>query len=195
MNEHLIIQKRTLRKKVKQSYRIYTEKQLLDISKRIFEKLESSDVFVNASAVLSFWSMPDEVFTHDFIQKWKGTKKIYLPVIHDDELIVKRFEGEKKMMKNDKINVYEPQGKKVDDLSIIDLIIVPGVAFDTNNNRLGRGKGYYDRFLPKIKDSYKIGICFPFQYFIKIPFAKNDVKMDEVITMKHEKVKKLSIMS
>ena len=63
----------------------------------------------------------------------------------------------------------------------IDLIIVPGMAFDNSGHRLGRGKGFYDRFLAQHPDVYTIGLCFDFQYFDKIPSESFDKKVDEVI--------------
>ena len=59
---------------------------------------------------------------------------------------------------------------------------MPGVAFDHDGNRMGRGKGYYDRFLPLIPSTYKIGICFPFQMITSIPAEEHDIRMDEIIT-------------
>lgn len=55
------------------------------------------------------------------------------------------------------------------------------MAFDADGNRLGRGKGYYDRFLALVPDAYKIGVCFPFQKFPAVPVDDNDVKMDIII--------------
>ncbi|HQG08910.1 MAG TPA: 5-formyltetrahydrofolate cyclo-ligase, partial [Dysgonamonadaceae bacterium] len=66
------------------------------------------------------------------------------------------------------------------DFDSIDLIIVPGVAFDRKLNRLGRGKGYYDRLLSQLK-SPKIGICFDFQLLESIPVEDWDIKMDMIV--------------
>lgn len=63
-----------------------------------------------------------------------------------------------------------------------DLIIMPGLAFDKENNRLGYGGGYYDHFLSKLPHTYKLGIAYPFQIFNKIPVASYDVKLNEVFT-------------
>ena len=79
-------------------------------------------------------------------------------------------------------HIQEPIGKIFEDYSTIDVIIVPGVAFDNQGNRLGRGKGYYDRFLKKIPATKKIGICFDFQMIEQIPTEKNDIPMDDIIT-------------
>lgn len=61
------------------------------------------------------------------------------------------------------------------------MIIVPGVAFDNNNNRLGRGKAYYDKLLKESK-SYKVGVCFDFQLIEEVPVDEYDIKMDLIIS-------------
>ncbi len=75
----------------------------------------------------------------------------------------------------------EPAGCLFTDYSAVDLAVVPGMAFDKSGNRLGRGKGYYDRLLPLIGYKYKIGICFPFQFLDSIPVEPTDIPVDEVI--------------
>ena len=77
--------------------------------------------------------------------------------------------------------IEEPIGDVVKDYDRIELAIIPGVGFDLQGNHLGRGKGYYDRLLPKLK-AYKIGICFQFQVIEPIPFESFDIPMDEVWT-------------
>ena len=59
----------------------------------------------------------------------------------------------------------------------------PAWAFDRQGNRLGRGKGYYDRLLPHLPTAYKIGICFPYQLVNDIPTDAHDIRMDEIITL------------
>jgi len=81
--------------------------------------------------------------------------------------------------------IYEPkESKRAKPFRIkdIDLVIVPGLAFDKNNNRLGRGRGYYDRFLKCIsKNIPKIGLGFDFQFFSNIPATANDVPLSGII--------------
>ena len=55
------------------------------------------------------------------------------------------------------------------------------MSFDPAGHRLGRGKGYYDRTLAQMKNTYKIGVCFYFQKVEDVPFLSNDILMDEVI--------------
>ena len=78
-------------------------------------------------------------------------------------------------------DIMEPVGEPFERYEDIDLAVVPGMAFDSQNNRLGRGKGYYDRMLPRLTKAYKIGVCFDFQRLPGIPADEHDCKVDEVI--------------
>jgi 5-formyltetrahydrofolate cyclo-ligase len=79
-------------------------------------------------------------------------------------------------------NIMEPTGALFTDYDAIEVAIVPGMAFDAEGHRLGRGKGYYDRFLAKIPHAYKIGLCFSWQLIDEVPHDTNDIMMDEVIS-------------
>jgi len=84
--------------------------------------------------------------------------------------------------------IEEPTGEAFTDYAAIDFIVVPGVAFDAKGNRLGRGKGYYDRLLPRIPTAYKAGICFPFQLVEEVPAESFDVRMDIIITINEDEL-------
>jgi 5-formyltetrahydrofolate cyclo-ligase len=75
----------------------------------------------------------------------------------------------------------EPVGALFTDLALIDVVLVPGVAFDAQGHRLGRGKGYYDRFLQSVSDIKKIGVCFDFQKVESVPAEAHDVVVDIVV--------------
>ena len=77
--------------------------------------------------------------------------------------------------------LLEPTGELFTVYDTIDVAIVPGMAFDAEGYRLGRGKGYYDRFLARVPYLYKIGLCFSWQMVDKVPHDKHDIVMDEVI--------------
>ncbi len=124
--------------------------------------------------------MSDEVATHSFIEQWWQVKNILLPAIDGDNLKIKQFTGMQSMKKGDNFGILEPTGDEFTKLNTIDLIIVPGVAFDKNNNRMGRGRGYYDKLLKSTK-AHKIGVCFDFQFFNNVPIEKHDLPMDIVI--------------
>ena len=58
---------------------------------------------------------------------------------------------------------------------------MPGVGFDASGNRLGRGKGYYDRLLRQMPTVYKLGMCFDFQKIEAVPTDQHDICMDEIL--------------
>ncbi|OFY21636.1 MAG: 5-formyltetrahydrofolate cyclo-ligase [Bacteroidetes bacterium GWF2_33_38] len=153
----------------------------IEKSKLIWKKIESLKVFQDSKIVMLYWSMSNEVFTHEFILKWVKSKRIILPSVQGDVLILKEFNGFQNMKVGESFGILEPQGMDFMEINSIDLIIVPGVAFDIKNNRMGRGKAYYDKLLLSTK-AYKLGVCFDFQLFKKIPVDEFDVKMDKIIT-------------
>lgn len=129
-----------------------------------------------------YHSLKDEVDTHAFIRKWSREKRILLPVVVGDDLELRLYTGPEDLTVG-AYGIEEPTGALFTDYAAIDLIVVPGVAFDRDGNRLGRGKGYYDRLLPRIPSAYKIGICFPFQVVDEVPAEPFDIRMDEIISL------------
>lgn len=173
--------KKELRKTIAQKKKSCTQEQLKEWSTRLLSKLEDHPIFVKAKTILFYYSLPDEVQTHEFIERWKKEKDIVLPVVvGETELELRQYTGHQDMAKG-AFGIEEPVGEAFETFQDIDLAVVPGVSFDTHGNRLGRGKGYYDRLLPKIK-AYKIGICYGFQVSEEIPVDKYDFPMNEVYT-------------
>ena len=146
----------------------------------ILAKLENHKSFIEAKTVMLYSSLPDEVQTHDFLEKWRNEKKIILPTVVGDDIIPVELTKDTDFTIGD-FNILEPHNEAYH--GSYDLIIVPGVAFDKNGNRIGRGKGYYDRFLCKHLDIKRIGICFDFQFVDEVPTEDNDIKMHEVLTI------------
>lgn len=146
----------------------------------ILAALEDHPAFRSAQTVLLYHSLPDEVDTHPFIRKWSGKKRILLPVVQGEELELRIYKGEETLVTG-AYGIGEPTGETFTDYAAIDLVLVPGVAFDRKGNRLGRGKGYYDRLLPHLPAARKIGICFPFQIVEEVPAESFDIRMDEIV--------------
>lgn len=153
----------------------------LSQSHAIFKKIEGLQIFQQAKYILLYWSMDNEVSTHHFVSKWKDRKIILLPAISEDTLILKKYTGRMKSFRTSTMTLFEPVGKQFNAMDKIDLAIVPGLAFDQNNNRLGHGKGYYDKLL-KDMHAFKIGIGFGFQKIQSLPASEHDIKMDLVLT-------------
>ncbi len=174
-------QKKLLRTQIKKLKANIDSKYRNRCSLSVFSKLESEREFISAKNILAFWSMDDEIDTKAFIQKWASSKNIYLPVIKGDTLVLKKFVSLNNMKAEPRFGILEPQGYDLENWNEIQYSLIPGVAFDTNMNRLGRGKGFYDRVLSRI-NAIKVGICFDFQYVDYVPVEENDISMDMVIT-------------
>lgn len=184
-------EKRILRKKMKQAIMAMSEKERAIKSLSVITELENDPVFKQAKTILSFWSLADEIDTHRFNNRWKEEKKILLPVVMGDDMELRPFLGEE-AMQTGAFNIQEPTGAAFDNLNDIDLVVVPGVAFSRNGNRLGRGRGFYDRLLQKIRNAnllsennnkhcHTIAICFPCQICESLPTEAWDEKVEKVI--------------
>lgn len=147
------------------------------------ERLEESELFQQASCVALYHAIPGEVQTAAFIEKWYKEKTLLLPVIEGNDLRLLPYTGPDSL-KAGIFGILEPTHEtQIIPENLINLIIIPGVAFDRNHNRLGRGKGYYDRLLSSIS-APKIGICYDFQLIETVPTEPFDQKMDLIITEK-----------
>jgi 5-formyltetrahydrofolate cyclo-ligase len=176
----IILQKKEFRKKIKEIKSKYSDEEKIEKSQLLFNKLTALPIFASAKTIMCYWSMPDEVHTHDVIVEWSKHKEILLPIIEEDMLKVRKFESIELMQEMGKFRIMEPTGKLYTTYKNIDLILVPGLAFDEQMNRLGRGKGYYDNFLP-LTNAHTIGICFDFQFFKSIPHQNHDIKVERII--------------
>ena len=174
-------EKKEIRKRIRERKKSFSLDQKRNKSKSIFEKLEKLDHFKESSVIMVYWSMDDEVYTHEFVQNLHGKKRIILPIVKGDTLILKEFSGMSKMKIGEQFGIAEPIGKPFEEVEQLDLIIVPGVAFDEERNRLGRGKAYYDKLL-KSTTALKVGVCFDFQLIDKVPVDEHDIKMDLIIS-------------
>lgn len=174
-----MISKKELRAEIKILKKQHTQEQLAAQSAAIMTKIEQHPDFLNAHTVMLYSSLPDEVQTQTFIEKWRRGKRIILPTVVGDDIIPVELSENTGFAVGD-FNILEPQNEPYQ--GDYDLIVVPGVAFDKNGNRLGRGRGYYDRFLCQHQAVTKIGICFDFQLVDEIPTEPTDIKMDEIIS-------------
>lgn len=162
--------------------RQFSQQQLAELSLSVINRLMASPKMKEAKTVLMYYSLDDEVNTHDVVDTvLKQGKTVLLPkVISETEMELRRYTGPQDLQ-DGFFNIMEPSGELFENYADIDLAVIPGMAFDSQNNRLGRGKGYYDRMLPKLVNTYKIGVCFDFQHLPGIPADENDIKMDEII--------------
>jgi 5-formyltetrahydrofolate cyclo-ligase len=177
---HTENEKKRIRKEIRSLKQNYSLEQKKELSQSILEKVEMIPEFQEAKTVMLYWSMMDEVHTHDFVCKWAKQKRVILPCVKGDTLDLKVFKGMDHLVDGENFGIPEPDGPVFMEEEEIDLIVVPGVAFDKENNRMGRGKAYYDRLLKSLS-AYKLGICFDFQLLDKVPVDEHDIKMNQVV--------------
>ncbi|MCD8203061.1 MAG: 5-formyltetrahydrofolate cyclo-ligase [Prevotella sp.] len=174
--------KSELRKLIRERKRGFTEEELEKMSIPIICKLLGNPAVINAKTVLMYSSLPDEVNTSGAIKKLKERgKTVLLPrVIDEGNMEVTVYENPSCLTVGH-YSIKEAKGETFTKYNEIDVAVIPGMSFDKHCNRLGRGKGYYDRLLAKLPKTYKIGICFDFQKLEEIPTDEHDIKMNEII--------------
>lgn len=173
--------KQELRKQVRAAKREVPLEDKIRRSMPIMQQVGELALFRSAQTVLLYWSMDDEVYTHDFVNLWYKEKCLLLPCVDGDDLLLRRYTGPDSLQPGPQFGIPEPTGPVFDELDKIDMIIVPGVAFDKHNNRMGRGRGFYDRLLKTTPNAVKVGVAFSFQLFDTIPTEPFDVPMDLVV--------------
>jgi 5-formyltetrahydrofolate cyclo-ligase len=191
-------QKAVLRKYIKTLKHNLSAEEMQLQSNEICSLIEQMDEFKNADIVLLYWAMNDEVNLFNLIQKWYQHKTLLLPCVTNDILEIRQFTGFESMKQGPSFGIPEPIGELFKSIDAIELAIIPGIAYDINNNRMGRGKAYYDRFLNHTQ-AIKVGVCFNVQLFEQVPHDALDIKMDAVISPKasfiHEKIIKEIILN
>ena len=181
--------KQNLRQEMRQRKKTYGSEQLRRMSQPIIETLLAHPRLMSAHTILLYASLADEVNTHELINTLlQQGKTLLLPVVVDDHTMkICRYTHDTNVG-HGSFGIMEPQAEAFTDYEQIDLILVPGMAFDRHGHRLGRGKGYYDRLLPRIPAAYKAGICFPFQIVEEVPAEAFDICMDIIITSNEDEL-------
>ncbi|MDE6633357.1 MAG: 5-formyltetrahydrofolate cyclo-ligase, partial [Muribaculaceae bacterium] len=131
--------------------------------------------------ILMYHSLPDELQTLKFLKKWSDRKHFFLPRVNGVNLDILPYEESR--LELGSFHIEEPTGDSYANVEDMELMIIPAVAFDRKGNRLGRGKGFYDRLLATAKAT-KIGVGYEFQLFDSLPAEPHDVAMDMIITQK-----------
>jgi len=182
--------KKELRRHIRQLKESYTSAQHSSMSHAICERVLSLPQWHEAHTVFLYHSLPDEVDTSLLLAAAiQQGKQVLLPVVlNDTDMQLRIYEGPESMREGS-YGILEPIGPifPSNRYSSISLAIIPGMSFDDECHRLGRGKGYYDRLLPQLSDAYLLGICFPFQLLSHIPSDTHDVLMNEIVTIPEQK--------
>ena len=189
------MRKDELRKQMRQQKRQFTPQQLEELSLPIIARLKER--LKDARTILAYYSLPDEVNTHSLVDELlaEGNTVLLPKVVDADTMVICRYTGPHDLQEG-VLHLMEPIGEPFTAYENIDVVIVPGMAFDAQGRRLGRGRGYYDRFLSSLGtvlsessdgDSLRtvpselIGVCFDFQKVPEVPTDACDIPVDEVI--------------
>lgn len=191
MNDNLYINAK--KKEIRKKY-LAIRKNIInreEKTKEILDRLLNDSTYQKANTIALFKSFNFEVDTNSIIDiSLSNNKVVALPRIEQDEIVFYKIDSKSILVKN-KYKIEEPISKKDNyiEKENIDLVIVPGLCFDRSGNRLGYGKGFYDRFLSGTSIR-TIAICFDEQLLDEglLPASNSDVKIEEIITNK-EKIK------
>ena len=175
--------KEQLRKALKEKRKNLSAAEVDEKSRLVTEIFLKNDAYKNASTIMLYMPIQNEVDTGRIISKaLEDGKSLVFPVTDSERGIITPYLAERKTeFKKGAFSVPEPMLGKSVKPEKIDIILVPGIGFDSQGNRIGFGKGCYDSFLCKC-DALKIGVCYKFQLREKIPYDEHDIKMDYVLT-------------
>lgn len=182
--------KAEIRKKLIDIRSALSGKEVDEHSRIICQKLKTIPQYRQAETIFCYINTKNEVKTRDFIEREiKEGKSIYLPSSdrNSSKLEFYRVFDLDKDLQTGNYGIFEPVRKRERRISEkeAELVIVPGVAFDMNLNRIGYGKGYYDIFLSDVSENaFKVGFAYDFQIIDNIPVEKKDIRMDMIITEK-----------
>ena len=161
--------------------RALDSQQRLRASAAIFSAVERLPEFRAARTVAVFAALPDEPATDEVLARWASTRRVVLPRVEGDTM--RFYACRPDALVFGACGILEPQGERPCPAGEIDLVVCPGVAFTADGRRLGRGRGYYDRYLgdPAFR-GFRVGVCYAHQLVDDLPVEPHDVRMDRVIT-------------
>lgn len=175
--------KTTIRETLLHRRRRIPSDQCMTLSLEAQRNLFSSDLFKEAATLALYSSVHNEVYTELlFAEARTQNKRVAYPRVCPDGLEFVET-ADRDNLRHGCFGVLEPGDGPVIDVEKLDLLVVPGVAFDHSGHRLGYGKGFYDRALRAAPSSCcLVGLCFDFQRVAALPYEAHDVRMNVVVT-------------
>lgn len=185
-------QKKNIRKHILEQRNRLSETSLKHAGEKLSDILSGTDTYKNAVTLLAYASYGSEISTHSIINRALAeSKKVYLPKVIEKDIVFYRINSLEELIEGYK-GIPEPIGDSerfiYDDSNDKAMILMPGLAFDNDGNRIGYGGGFYDRFLidkPKLL-SHSIAFGFDFQKVDFIPAEYFDIKPDKIVYIDSE---------
>ena len=169
-------QKNTLRRQLEMKRRTMAKEEAESLSVAVVSHLK----FCEGHKIMLYYPIRNEVDVIPLLEAYQDSKVLLLPVVlHGHKMELRQYKGAESLKKGS-YGIPEPIGERYS--GRIDTIIVPGVGFDRQLHRIGRGGGYYDRFLKKHPEAKKVAVAYDFQIVDHVPVSFFDQKVDAIIT-------------
>ena len=176
-------EKQAIRKQIFAARKACTDQQIEDLSRMITKRVVALPEFCQAERIMAYADYNHEVMTGFLIEEaWKSGKEVAVPKVVGKDMVFYKLTDFKQLAPG-YFGIPEPsQGEIVHwDQA---LMIMPGVAFDRKNNRVGYGGGFYDRFLEKNPDILRVAVAFDFQILDQVPVWPTDIRPQIIVTEK-----------
>lgn len=167
---------------MRQRNKSLSEAERKEASERIFRQVEEGEPFRRALVVAAYCALRDEPATAEVLRRWSAMgKRVAVPRVEGDVMRFFWFDPATQALGS--FGIEEPTAKAVlCDPREIELMIVPGVAFTATGDRMGRGRGYYDKYLSQSDfRGFAIGVGYGHQLLETLPVEAHDVRLDAVI--------------
>lgn len=180
--------KRELRKEMIRLRSMLSKTEVKQKTEKIHRILLQHEAVKQAQAILVYLNFGDEIDTRCLIDTWlKEERKVYVPVMKPKTktIVPVRIDGGFRELPTNSYGIQEPplEGAETAAYEELDLVLVPGLAFDRQGNRLGYGGGYYDRLLPQLRnDADTIAVGYEFQVIEQVPIGPFDYPIHILIT-------------
>lgn len=173
--------KQDIRNRVKEHRQQLDAAVLEEKSRSVKEKIVSTPEFKKAACIYVYVDFGGEAATREIIKAaMKAGKRVAVPKVNGDSMEFYYIEDLADLSPGT-WGIMEP-GTQNPASEEEALMLMPGVAFDEKGNRIGYGKGYYDKYLHSHNRHYKMGLAFEYQIFQQVPHEETDVRADAIIT-------------
>lgn len=180
----LILTKDELRSKMKSRLRDLTPREYHDLNHSLYTNFLRLKLLNKSNYFMIYYSVRNEANTVQMINYLlKAGKTVALPVCTQGRDLKAVAINNLSQLQPASFGLMEPSpGSPLIANDQLQLIVIPGVAFDEKGHRLGHGAGYYDRFLSKTPNAFKLGLAYDFQLVPEVPAESHDIKMNGLLT-------------
>lgn len=179
-----ILSKKELRLRMKSQLATITPQEYQDLNRNLYSNFIKLEILKKINFIMIYYSVRNEVKTIPIISYLlKLGKTVALPICTPERDLKAAIINDLSKLQPAQFGLLEPEpGAALLDYGKLELIVVPGVAFDQKGYRLGHGAGYYDRFLVKTPNGFKLGLAYDFQLIWEAPTESHDIKMNGILT-------------